>query len=514
MAYYSLLNFENEPFSNTPDPRLFYHSRQHLEILQKLEISIRLKRGLNLVIGDVGTGKTTLSRQLIRKIQNDETVNHHLILDPGFDSARDFLAHLTQLFLGQAPKNSENETQLKEGIKNHLFTRFVEGGINTVLLIDEGQKASLPILEALRELLNFETNDEKLLQIIIFAQNEFASLLEAVENFQDRINFQYSLSPLGFMESKGLIQYRLNQSFVPGKAEALFTGSAYWAIYRRTKGSPRKMVNLCHQVILAMIIQKKKKAGFFLVQSCVKKKVVQEKRSLSVRRIALGALIIAALVSGFYAGQNYVPKINGPIANDPGTNSPVLSVQKKVPKRFIPILSASGYTNSSIGLSATEDSPPGYGRALVPPDVTVFRMIHRVYGQFSDTLLSQLMASNPGINSPEHVLAGMDLVFPVSEFAKPIPRTGIFPVFLETRDFSQAFSKALDKEYTKNTPVRILATPLSTNDFLFRVILDHSFDTQSQGRIFMGEKYPDFSPNFVDMVSLGSKQFSTKGSAL
>ena len=311
MAYYSILDFQKEPFSNTSDPRLFYHSRQHLEVLQKLEISIRLKRGLNLVMGDVGTGKTTLSRELIRKIQDDETMVHHLILDPGFNSAKDFLTHLIQLFTGQTPKDSENETQLKERIKTHLFSRSVHGNTITVLLIDEGQKATLPILEALRELLNFETNDEKLLQIIIFAQNEFASFLEGNENFKDRINFQYNLTSLGFKESKGLIQYRLNSSFTPGKKRTIFTGPAYWGIYTNSKGSPRKMVNLCHQVILAMIIQKKKKAGFSLVQSCIKKRALAgtKKTSVPAKRVALWGLVLVALIFAFYAGQRYEPLI-------------------------------------------------------------------------------------------------------------------------------------------------------------------------------------------------------------
>ena len=71
MDYYKLFDFKIEPFSNSPDTRLFYHSKQHNEILQQLEISIRLKRGLNVVIGDIGTGKTTISRQFIQKISNE-----------------------------------------------------------------------------------------------------------------------------------------------------------------------------------------------------------------------------------------------------------------------------------------------------------------------------------------------------------------------------------------------------------------------------------------------------------
>jgi len=332
MDYYSILDFQKEPFSNTSDTRLFYHSRQHLEILQKLEISIRLRRGLNLVMGDVGTGKTTLSRQLIRKIQDDDTMDHHLILDPGFNSAKELLTHLIQLFTGRTPKDSENENQLKERIKTHLFARSVHGNIITVLLIDEGQKASLSILEALRELLNFETNEEKLLQIIIFAQNEFASLLVGNENFKDRINFQYSLTSLGFKESKGLIQYRLNSSFAPGKKRTIFTGPAYWAIYTSTKGSSRKMINLCHQVILAMIIQKKKKAGYSLVQSCIKKSALAgaKKTSVPVKRLALLGLVIVALISAFYAGQRHELLIK---LSNAMSKITALPVEKKMPEK-------------------------------------------------------------------------------------------------------------------------------------------------------------------------------------
>ena len=99
MDYYKLLNFEKEPFSNTPDPDLFYNSVQHLEALQQLEISIRLKRGLSVVIGDIGTGKTTLSRQIIQKISNDDSIRYYLVLDPGFSNTANFLKQLLHLWI-------------------------------------------------------------------------------------------------------------------------------------------------------------------------------------------------------------------------------------------------------------------------------------------------------------------------------------------------------------------------------------------------------------------------------
>ena len=98
MDYYKTLNLEREPFSNSPDPGLFYNSKQHLEALQKLEIAIRLKRGLNILTGDVGTGKTTLIRQLIRKIDHDKKIKYFLILDPGFATTVDFLSCILSHF--------------------------------------------------------------------------------------------------------------------------------------------------------------------------------------------------------------------------------------------------------------------------------------------------------------------------------------------------------------------------------------------------------------------------------
>ncbi len=262
MDYFKLFDFKIEPFSNSPDPRLFYHSKQHNEILQQLEISIRLKRGLNVVIGDIGTGKTTISRQFIQNISNDKAIEYYLILDPWFNSTHAFLTHLFKLLMPESFEPGLDENSLKERIKTHLFSRGIDENINMVLIIDEGQKLSLKSLEVLRELLNFETNDQKLLQIVIFAQNEFDQSLDKVKNFQDRINFRYNLTNLNFRESKQLIQYRLHESFITGKQRSVFSAAAFIAIYRFSKGSPRKIVNLCHQIILSLIIKKKKKQGF------------------------------------------------------------------------------------------------------------------------------------------------------------------------------------------------------------------------------------------------------------
>ena len=87
MDYFKILNLSREPFSNSPDPdHFFFNSWQHVDCLQKVELAVRLQRGLNVVIGDVGTGKTTLCRRLIRNFANEIGIETHLILDPYFST--------------------------------------------------------------------------------------------------------------------------------------------------------------------------------------------------------------------------------------------------------------------------------------------------------------------------------------------------------------------------------------------------------------------------------------------
>ena len=134
MDYYTILNLHKEPFSNSPDPDYFFHSQQHVGCLQKLELSLRLKRGLNVVIGDVGTGKTTLCRQLIRKLRQDDTIETHLILDPYVSTTHEFLLTVTEMLTAEKPDKSEDDYQLKERIKNALFQKGVDEQKTTMLI--------------------------------------------------------------------------------------------------------------------------------------------------------------------------------------------------------------------------------------------------------------------------------------------------------------------------------------------------------------------------------------------
>ncbi|MCP4113949.1 MAG: AAA family ATPase [Desulfobacteraceae bacterium] len=268
MDYYRLLQMEREPFSNSPDPGLFFMSRQHRKCLQALEISLRLKRGLNVVCGNVGTGKTTICRQLIRILGSDDRIESHLILDPAFKTPSEFLKTAGAMLLGSdADFEGKNDSQVREMIKQQLFHKGVEEKKTVVLIIDEGQKIPPFCLELLRELLNYETNEHKLLQIVIFAQREFEKILESYENFTDRINLKFQLGPFSFKDTRKMIRYRIAKSGHPEQTGKLFSFSGLLAVHICTGGYPRKIVNLCHKIMLAMIIKDRKTADWIMVRS-------------------------------------------------------------------------------------------------------------------------------------------------------------------------------------------------------------------------------------------------------
>jgi general secretion pathway protein A len=304
MDYFRIRNLKQEPFSSSPDPDFFFESTVHLACLQQLEIAIRLRRGLNVVLGDVGTGKTTLCRELIRRLletpEDRNEIETHLLLDPSFSTPGEFLGALASIFGIASTPGQQTEWQLKEEIKNFLFQKGVDENKTVVLIIDEGQKLSEFCREILRELLNYDTNEKKLLQIVIFAQNEFRQILAEHQNFADRVNQCYLLGPLNFRETREMIRFRLARAGQEG--QSLFTLPALWAVYRLTGGYPRRIITLCHHVLLAAIIGDRRRAGWFLVRSTTEKLVPPQagRRRVTATTAALTVTLAAALAVLLY----------------------------------------------------------------------------------------------------------------------------------------------------------------------------------------------------------------------
>jgi general secretion pathway protein A len=452
MDYYKIINLNKEPFSNSPDPDFFYGSRQHLDCLQKLELSLRLRRGLNVIIGDVGTGKTTLCRQLIRRFSEDENFETHLILDPHFTHSTEFLVTVAKMFKKSKPPANTNDWQLKEAIKQYLFKQGVENNRTVTLIVDEGQKLPLFCLELLREFLNYETNEYKLLQIVIFAQNEFEKTVLECANFADRINLYHYLKPMSFRDTRQMIRYRLEKSSNDFKTYTFFSFTALLAIYWATRGYPRKIINLCHRCVLTMIIQNRSVVDLFLVRTCIPRVFPNRTRRSKKTALALGipAVIIIAAVSVIHftpirLGQwfdfgGFGPQLRAASTAEtqpvPPPETPPLQRAPAAPPTGTGETAEAAAQIAAAAERSAEPAPeqpekpavpaplPVPQETLPPTDadalgrVTIIRnetlsgLIQNVYGDFNSKYFKSLILANPHIEDPDVVRVGQSVLMP------------------------------------------------------------------------------------------------------
>lgn len=262
MHYFKILGLEKEPFSTSPDPNFLFLSREHDSVRTNILIQLHLRRGLNVVLGDVGTGKTTLSRKLVQELSERDKFIFHVTLNPTYESEKDFLSSLIRNF--QVPVHGE---YAKEGLvmemrdafeKFLLFKSTVEDKVVT-LIIDEAQKLSLEAMESLRILLNYETNEYKLLQLVLLGQLELHSKILQMQNFYDRIDYKFTLNPLGYDETKSMIEFRIRQAGYGGRG-ALFEDAAVKEIYEYTKGYPRGIIRICHNCLRELVMSRSRTA--------------------------------------------------------------------------------------------------------------------------------------------------------------------------------------------------------------------------------------------------------------
>jgi general secretion pathway protein A len=266
MSYFKVLGLEKEPFSTSPDPEFFFRSSSHDTALKRLEISIRLRRGLNLILGDVGTGKTTLLRTLLHTFKDENDFIFHMILDPSYKSEFQFLLSFVRMF-GITP-SFRSTLDFKESLEKYLFQKGVEENKTIILLIDEGQNISAENLEVLRMLLNYETNEYKLLQLVIMAQVELLGRIKRIRNFMDRITLKYTINPLDELETKEMIEFRLKKAGFNGQGN-LFTDGAVGLIYQNTQGYPRKIAMLCHDCLETIVMRERAVVDEEIVSSLV-----------------------------------------------------------------------------------------------------------------------------------------------------------------------------------------------------------------------------------------------------
>ena len=251
--YEEFYGFVQSPFTLAPDPRFLYLSESHDEAIRMLLQSIRRKEGFIVLAGDIGTGKTTLCRALLEQL--DQTTFTSLVLNP-FVSIEELLREIL-LDFGVVSRDAVRSGRIAAATKHELISTLHDflltllpiGG-TAVLVIDEAQHLTPEVLEQIRVLSNLETNDSKLLQIVLVGQLNLLDVLAAADMRQldQRISVRALLKPLSRIEMEAYINHRL--SVARGTSAVTFDPAALDALHAVTRGVPRVINLMCDRALM------------------------------------------------------------------------------------------------------------------------------------------------------------------------------------------------------------------------------------------------------------------------
>ncbi|MBI2316650.1 MAG: AAA family ATPase [Betaproteobacteria bacterium] len=292
--YQSYFGLAEAPFSIAPDPRYLYLSQRHEEALAHLLYGVGGEGGFVLLTGEVGAGKTTVCRCLLEQVP--ESCDVAYIFNPKL-TVEELLSTICVEFGIAYPAGNTSVKVFVDCLNAYLLDANARGR-HTVLIIDEAQNLSADVLEQMRLLTNLETNQRKLLQIILLGQPELLAMLERAELRQlaQRIVAHYHLGPLSKSEVAAYVRHRLE---VSGTQRELFPARLMGRLYRMSGGIPRVINVLCDRALLGAYVQGKER--------------VDGKTLAQADRVAGGALAVA-----FY-GQEWISAVTVRVTAAPGT---------------------------------------------------------------------------------------------------------------------------------------------------------------------------------------------------
>jgi general secretion pathway protein A len=310
--YQEFYGLKEKPFVLTPDPQFLYLSESHRTAIESLLYGIQQKEGFMVVSGDIGTGKTTICRALLGKLDKDVKT---AVIFNSFLTEEELLESILLDF--GFPSKGRTKKERIDAL-NKLLIHFLSHGKNAVLIIDEGQNLSIPVLEQIRMLSNLETEKEKLLQIILLGQSELNQKLRSDElkQLNQRIAIRHHLAPLCRIEMESYIDRRLTAAGAEGRIT--FSKSAFNEIYKFSRGTPRLINLICDRALLGGFVE-----GTFHIdhgiikraEECLLGKEEAPKpfysfpysRSLASSRVALLAFLLFMLAGLILSNRNVTP---------------------------------------------------------------------------------------------------------------------------------------------------------------------------------------------------------------
>jgi general secretion pathway protein A len=290
--YNKYFGFKEKPFKLVPNPEYLFLSKSHEEALAHLSFAIYHGDGFVEIIGEVGTGKTTLCRVFLENL--DKSIEAAYIFNPKLDALQLLKAINDEFGIDSAPDNTKD---LIDRLNSFLINKK-SAGQKVLVLIDEAQNLSLEVLEQLRLLSNLETTQEKLLQIILVGQPELGEMLSShqLRQLGQRITINCQLTPLTFSETKDYIKHRI--ALASHRAGPPFDNISLRAIYEYSRGVPRLINIACDRALLNAFSR-----NSFKITGAITKEAIRElnqvKKSISPRSRQVPSYIAFASVTIF-----------------------------------------------------------------------------------------------------------------------------------------------------------------------------------------------------------------------
>ncbi len=264
MSYIEFYNLKEQPFTNTVDTKFYYNSAQHSEALLRLKYAINTMKGLAVLVGGIGTGKTTLARRMLDELSEKEFESALLVIIHSNITPEWLLKKiLIQLGVEDIP---EEKSELIGRLVNCLM-EIHEKGKKAVVLIDEAQMLQTKdLMEEFRGLLNIETDGNKLITFILFGMPELDDSLSLDEPLKQRIAMRYKLQSFEESTTEEYVRFRLK---IAGCNNELFTKDAMEAVHNYSHGIPRLINTICDNALLEGFLRKKQKIDANIVKEVV-----------------------------------------------------------------------------------------------------------------------------------------------------------------------------------------------------------------------------------------------------
>ena len=476
--YSNFFGFTEKPFDVTPDPKFLYLNEAYREILASLIYGIHERRGFITVVGEVGTGKTTLLNALLDRLDEQTNVAYIFNTDVTFEQLLSNI--LVDLGLSKADTTLQREQALER--LNRFAIQQLAKGCNIALIVDEAQNLDYRTMESLRLLSNLETRKLKLIQIILSGQPELDSKLNdpRLRQLAQRISLKRYIVPLNEKETYEYIQHRL--AVAGCKRSSLFDRKAKQLIWEYSGGIPRKISILCDNAFLIAYGLKKRKISEDVIAEAIKDLTwspfsekpdphtsIPGKRPFKLTFAGAACIILAAVVLftlGLWLGKNNLftqtekthfsenvvragvenqpvvrpeDPFEAPVPGDvkgviqdevkptaPPLENALANIQKtdqKIPESTV---QESQMETPAVSSTPEKKSDPPKSKArlkqdrparvaLVKRGDTLYGIILRTYGDYSRQILGIVLEQNPGIRNPDKIFVGQKIELPREE---------------------------------------------------------------------------------------------------